>query len=97
MVEVGPDLQGARISAVPKNQSLAQGMKLWLTNLKKADHAVKELKNHWYYLEAAIEFALQQRPHPRALPFRVTAEFQRRRYASHSAVDLILEDELQRS
>src|SRR5262249_42422831 len=63
-----------------------------LQNSPKPDYIAADLRRNWYYLRAAINAVVEQRPHPHSIPFRILSEYQRR-MQSRTSIDLVLEEE----
>jgi hypothetical protein len=64
----------------------------YLRKRPKSDYTAAELRKTWYYLSAAIQSVIQSRNHPKAIPYRIVAEYQRRTTV-RSQLDLVLEEE----
>lgn len=61
----------------------------WLATQKNAALAVSELKKNWYHLRRSIGAIQKTRQHPRAIPYRIIAEYQHN-IQSFTAADVVL-------
>jgi hypothetical protein len=57
-------------------------------------NAINELCRNWYYLQRSITPVVSAKPHPRALPYRLTSEYFKR-LGNRSSVDLLFEEDEQ--
>src|SRR5262249_52881370 len=64
----------------------------YLRKRPKTDYTAAELRKMWYHLSAAVHAVIQNGDHPKAVPYRVVAEYQRRT-SVRSQLDLVLEEE----
>jgi len=85
----------SKIVAQPASNTEEVVQKMRAHLLDKATHKdfpSEELREYWYYLQCAIESECVKRHNPRAMPFRIFAEYQRRT-SVRSVLDMLLEEE----
>ena len=85
----------AKVVALPASsvEEVIQKMRAHLLNeATHKDFACEELRENWHYLQCAIESEYAKKTSPRAMPYRIFAEYQRRSSAP-SAFDLFLKEE----
>jgi hypothetical protein len=81
------------VNSCPPRSELVGHAEQWLRSKRSPDpHAISQLRQNWYYLRGAIESVLKSKPHPRALPYLLSAEYSRKTTV-RTAVDLLFEEE----
>ena len=79
-------------SCPPRPQLVGYAEQRLRSKTSSDPHAILELRQNWYYLRRAIEAVLKSKPHPRALPYLIFAEYLRKTMV-RTAADLLFEEE----
>jgi hypothetical protein len=81
------------VNSCPSRNVLVRHAEQWLRSKRSSDpHAISQLRQNWYYLRRAIESVLKSKPHPRPLPYLISAEYLRKTTV-RTAADLLFEEE----